>query len=109
MLGEDLVLDPGLAVLADPARLLREHYRRLTLERQDDVRVAVQEPEAGEVAHGPLETRVLRARDHDGVEAVLLRLRADVRVPALDLGLRRHSVLPLTSCVSARLSGAATP
>src|SRR5581483_4108839 len=110
VLREDLVLDPGLRVVADPARLLREDDRRLALERQDDVGVAVQDPEAGEVADGSLEARVLRAGDDDGVEAVLRRLLADVRVPPLDLRLARHALsFPLISSVSARLSGASTP
>ena len=72
VLGEDLVLDPGLAVVADPPRLLREDHGRVALDREDDVRVAVQEPEAGEVADCPLEPGVLGAGDDDGVQAVLL-------------------------------------
>src|SRR5581483_1134017 len=67
------------------------------------------DPEAREVPHRTLEARVLRAGDDDGVEPVLLSLRADVGVAALDLLPARQATLPLISCVSARLSGASTP
>ena len=63
MVDEDLVLDPRRPVLADVAGLAREHDRRLALEREQDVRVAVDDHEAGHVRDGALEARVLVARD----------------------------------------------
>ena len=90
MLGEDLLLDPRLAVVADPAGLLREDDRRVALDRHDDVGVAVQDPEAGEVANRALEARVLGAGDDDRVDVVRLRGLANrARSRRLDLRLRR--------------------
>jgi hypothetical protein len=112
VLGEDLVVDPRLRVVADPARLFREDDGRLALGREDDVRVAVEDPEAGEVAHRALEARVLGAGDDHRVEPVARGRLAHVGVPALDLLLARHlqvSSNPWISCVSARLSGVSTP
>src|SRR5581483_8306236 len=114
VLGEDGVLDEALAVLAHPAQLAREDDRRLALERHHDVRVAVEQAEAGEVAHGALEARVLGACDDDGVEPVARGGPADVAVAAIDLlPARPHADAlpssPLTSAVSARFSGASTP
>ena len=114
MLGEDL-LHPRLAVVADPARLAREDDRRVAVDRHDDVGVAVEDAEARQVADGALEARVLGAGDDDRVDAGRLRGLPNVGVALLDLGLRRraHSLRllssPLTSAVSARLSGASTP
>ena len=79
---EDL-LELGGAVLADVARLAREDDLRLAVGGHDDVRVAVDDLEAGEVGHRPLEPAVLAARDDQRVELVLRHRRADVRVPAL--------------------------
>src|SRR5439155_2683097 len=107
VLGEDLVLDPGLAVIADPARLAREDDRRFAFGRQDDVRVAVEDPETGHVPDRALEARVLRAGAYDRVDALLLGRLAHRGVAPLDLG--HPNSFPLISAVSARLSGASTP
>ena len=70
-----------------------EQQRRIELDSRD---------------HRTNRLHVLRAGDDDGVEAVLLRLGADVGVAALNLGFAGHT-LPLINCVSARLSGASMP
>ena len=112
MLGEDLRLDPGLGVVADPARLAWEDDRRVPVDRQDDVRVAMKDPKAREVADGTLEAGVLGARDDHGVEAVGGGSLANVGVAALDVGRGRHGrghSRPFTSAVSERFRGASTP
>src|SRR5262249_34959976 len=53
--GEDLLPDLRVAVLADIAGLGREDDRRLALARHEDIRIAVDDLEAGEVRHGALE------------------------------------------------------
>src|SRR5262249_12254475 len=98
VLGEDLVLDPRLRVVADPARLLREYDGRLAFDRQNDVGVPVEYPEAGEVANRAFEPGVLGPGDDDGVQPVADRGLTHVGVPALDLLLARHlqfSSIPL--------------
>ena len=78
---EDLLGDLRVAVLADVARLGREHDRRLAVERHDDVRVAVDDLEAGQIRDRALEARVLGAADERGIEAVALERGAHPRVP----------------------------
>src|SRR5207247_5124390 len=111
--GEDLILDPGRAVLADVARLGGEHDRRLALPRQQHVGVSMDDDETGHVCHGALEARVLRAGDEDRVDAVLVHSRADEPVTALDFRRTSQSFhdssTPRTSAQTALLSGVATP
>ena len=87
---EDLLFDPGRAVLADIACLAGEDDRRLAVERQEDVGVAVDDHEAGQVRHGALEARVLVARHDRRVEPVAGERLPDPPVPPLDLRLIRH-------------------
>src|SRR5437667_9372354 len=107
VIGEDLLLDPALPVLADVARLRREDDRWLTLEREQDVRVTVDDEEAGEVADGALEAGVLAAGGDDRVELVLGHRLPDQLVPPL--GLYHDSSSPLTSAVIISFSGVGTP
>ena len=79
-------------MLADVARLAREDDRRLALEREHHVGVAVDDREAGEVGDGALEARVLAARDERGVEPVARERLAHVREAPLDVRVR--SLLP---------------
>src|SRR5262245_13737350 len=114
MLGEDLLLDPGFGMVADPARLTRVDDRRIAVEGHDDVGVAMQDSEAGQVANGTLEARVLRAGDDYRVHVVGLCGLANRVQASVDLhvrGLRHQSLLssPFTSAVSARFSGPSTP
>ena len=51
----------------------------------DDVRVAVDDLEAGHVRDGALEAAVLVAGDDQGVEPVLAHRGSDVRVPSFEL------------------------
>ena len=108
---EDL-LELGRPVLADVARLRREHDVRLPVRRHDHVRVAMDDLEAGQVRHGTLEARVLAAGDDERVEVVRGHRGPDVRVPSLQLGAQRCShdaSSPLMSDVIASLSGVGTP
>ena len=77
LVDEHLVLDPRRAVLADVARLAREDDRRLALERQQHVGVAVHDHEARHVRDRALEAGVLVARDDHRVEAVARHRLAD--------------------------------
>ena len=106
--GEDLLGDLGVAVLADVARLGREDDRRLALAREKDVRVAVDDLEAGEIGDGALEARVLGAADERRVEPVALEPLAHPRVPGGQLCVHDAST-PFTSAWIAALSGVATP
>src|SRR6266511_1112782 len=106
LVGEDL-LERRLAVLANVARLGREDDRRLSLARQQDVRVAVHDREAAHVRHGPLEARVLGAADDDGVEAVARHRLPDVRMSPGQLVHEASS--PLTSAQTAWFAGVGTP
>ena len=108
MVGEHLVLDPGRPVLADVARLGREDDRRLALEREQNVGVAVDDLEAGEVRDRALEAGVLAAGDEHGVEPVAppaprARGRTGGRALAHDLS------TPLISAATASFSGVGTP
>src|SRR5262249_6068631 len=107
-LDEDLLGDLRVAVLADVARLGREDDRRIALHRQNDVRVAMDDLEAGEVRDRALEAGVLRAADERGVEAVPLERGAHTRVPRSYLCVQLASV-PLMSAQIASLSGVGTP
>ena len=87
-------------MLADVASLGREHDERVAVRREDDVRVAVNDLEAGHVGHGTLEAAVFVARDDQGVEPVLSHGRPRVRVAALELCSYVHEAsTPLTSVV----------
>ena len=77
------LLELGRPVLADVAGLGGEHDERLAVRRHDDVRVAVDDLEAGEVRDRALEARVLAPRDDERVEVVLRHRGADVRVASL--------------------------
>ena len=120
---EHLLVDPRRPVLAHVAGLRREHDRRVAVDGQQDVRVAVDDHEAAEIGDGPLEARVLVAAHEDGVEAVALGGLADEPVPALDL-LGRQAVVgrlagssyccqdcstPFTRAQIAAFSGVGTP
>ena len=93
---ELLPLDPGRAVLADVTRLGREDDRRLTVDRQQHVRVPVHDHETAQIRDRALEARVLVAADDHRIESVSLRGFAHEPVPPFDLVLRqvrigRHS------------------
>ena len=112
---EDLLVDPGRAVLADVAGLAREDDRRFALARQEHVGVAVDDHEAREVGDRALEAGVLGAGDDRGVEAVALERLADQVVAAVDLrpGEGAHvfqdASTPLTSARIASCPGVGTP
>ncbi len=81
----EALLDQGRAVLADVARLRREDDERVAVGGDDDVCVAVDDLEAGQVGDGSLEARVLAAGDDEAVERMLGHRRTDVRVAPLEL------------------------
>ena len=103
---ELLLGDRGVAVLADVARLAREDDRRVAVDRDEDVGVAVHDRETAHVRHGTLEAGVLRAADERRVEPVALERRADVRMPAPHFV--HESSTPFTSAQIAWLSGVGT-
>ena len=106
--GEDLLGDLGVAVLADVARLRGEDDRRISLERHEDVGVAVDDLEAGEVGDRALEAGVLGSADERGVETVPLERLAHTRVSCRQLCVHEAST-PFTSAWIAALSGVGTP
>jgi hypothetical protein len=109
-LREDLVVDPRCPVLADVARLCREHDRGLPVPGQQHVGVAMDDPEARQVRHRALEPRVLGAAHDDGVEGVRVHRLADNGVATLDLRTAHHDRSnPLTSAQIARFCGVGTP
>ena len=105
---EHLLLDPGRLVLADVARLRRKDDRRVALDRQEHVRVAVDDVEAGQVPHRPLEARVLAARRDHRLHALALGRLPDQPVPPLGLPHHDRST-PFTSARIASFSGVGTP
>ena len=117
---EHLLVDPRRAVLADVARLAREDDRRLAVDRQQHVGVAVHDHEAAEIRHRALEAGVLVAAHDHGVEAVARRRLADRAGsgarsrPAADRCTSAHlcchdSSTPFTSAQIASFSGVGTP
>src|SRR5581483_8737649 len=104
---ELLVGDRRVAVLADVARLAREHDRRLALERDEDVRVAVDDGEAADVRDRSLEARVLGAADDGRVQPVARQCRPDVRMPPAHFV--HDASTPFTSAQIAWLRGVGTP
>ena len=110
---EHLLVDPGLLVLAHVAGLDREDDRWVALERQEHVRVAVDDDEAGHVPNGALEAAVLAPGDDHGVEAVAREGLAHVRVAALDVRwghvCAHDASSPLIRAVTASFKGVGTP
>ena len=98
-------------MLAYVAGLGREDNGRLAVQREQHVRVAVDDHEPRQVGHRPLEARVLAAGDDGGVEVVSRERLPDVPEPPLDLGAHRShdASSPLISAVTASFSGAPTP
>src|SRR5262249_59624974 len=105
--GEDLLLDLRVAVLADVARLGREHDRRLAVARHDHVRVAMDDLEAREVRDRSLEARVLGAAHERSVEPVALEGPANPRVTCGQFCVHEAST-PFTSDWIAALRGVGT-
>src|SRR6266508_632638 len=106
VLGEDLVLDPRLGVVADPAGLLGEDDRRVALDGEDDVGVA------------PLDLRLARHPRSLIIHVAPRGTRGATQGEPLGspeppsptaAQLRHAAVLALISAVSARFSGASTP
>src|SRR5581483_6398991 len=106
--GEDLLLDPGVAMLPDVARLRREDDRRLAVHGKKHVRVAVDDLEAGEVRHRALETRVLGAADERSVEVVPLESLTHPQMPRGQIYVHDASN-PLMSAWIMAWRGVATP
>ena len=79
---EDL-LELRRPVLADVARLGREDDLCIAVRRHDDIGVAMDDLEAGQIRHCALEPRVLAAGDDQRVEVVRGHRGADVRVSPL--------------------------
>ena len=79
------LLERRRAVLADVAGLGGEDDERLAVGGDDDVGVAVDDLEAGEVGHRPFEPGVLAAGDDEGVEPVLAHGSPNVGVASLEL------------------------
>ena len=98
---------------ADVPRLCREDDRRFALEPQEDVRVAVDDLEAGEVRDRAFEAGVLGAGHDDGVDTGVRHRVADADVAARSLVVR-HCVCthdrsnPFTSAQIAVLRGVGT-
>src|SRR5205814_9771413 len=85
----------------------REDDRGLALQRQEHVRIPVDDREAAHVCHSALEAGVLRAADEGGVEAVARERLADVSVAAGHLV--HDASNPFTSAQIAAFSGVGTP
>ncbi len=82
------LLEKRGAVLADVARLRREDDERVAVGWHDDVRVAVDDLEAGHVRHCALEARVLAAGDDEAVELSGSHRLPDVGVAPVELDAR---------------------
>ena len=96
-------------MLAHVAGLSGEDDRRVSLAREDHVRVAVHDLESRHVRHGAFEPGVLGATDDEGVQVLRLHRLADEAVATLDF-LRAHHDRsnPFTSAQIARFSGVGT-
>ena len=106
MVDEDLILDPRVAVLADVAGLGGEDDRRVAFPGEQDIRVAVDDQEPGQVANGALEAGVLAACDDERVQIVLRERVAHEAVAAVYLA--HEASRPWISAVIAALSGVGT-
>ena len=117
---EHLLVDPRRPVLADIARLAREDDRRLGVDREQHVRVSMDDHETAQVRHRALEARVLVAAHEHGVEAVACGRLANEPIPALDLVLRKIRIrrfaycchdcsTPFTSAQIVSFNGVGTP
>ena len=108
---EDLLELRG-SVFAHVPRLGREDDVRLSVRRQDDVRIAMDDLEAGHVGDGALEAAVLAAGDDQRVQIVLGHRGPNVAVASVQLGAQRCSheaSSALMSWVIASFSGVGTP
>src|SRR3954469_13773386 len=94
-------------MLADVAGLGGEDDRRVALEREQDVRVAVHDREAAHVRDGALEAAVLGAAHEHRVEAIARERFAYVGVAAGHLV--HDASNPFTSAQTASFRGAGTP
>ncbi len=82
--GPDFFLHERLLLVADPAGFLREDQRRLALQRDQDVDVAMNDLEARGVEDRAFESGVLIAANDERVDILLAHGGADVVVAALD-------------------------
>src|SRR5258705_551089 len=89
-LGPNLILDPGLFLVADPAGFQGKNQSDLALLRENHIGIAVHDFETRHVAHRALEAGILIAAHDQRVQAVALHGLAKVTVAALDFGWRGH-------------------
>ena len=82
---DEHLLEHSGAMLADVARLAREDDQRVAVRGDDDIRVAVDDLEPGEVRHRPLEAGVLGARHDERVELSRSHRCPDVGETAFEL------------------------
>src|SRR5262249_26363417 len=92
--GPDLVFDPGLGFVADPARLAREDKRGFAVEREKNIDVAVHDLEARHIKDRAFESGVLVTADDQSVQPLGLHARANVGVTARNFLLTRQIVPP---------------
>src|SRR5262249_7174137 len=103
--GPDLIVHPGLFLVADPAGFAREHKCGLAVHRNQHVYITVNDFETGGVEDCAFESSVLVAADNEGVEVLLLHSRANVFVAAIDFFLTWQSALyPCTPHNSAAIN-----
>ena len=82
--GPDVVFDPGLLLVADPAGFAWKDERGIAVEREQHVNVAMDDFESGGVQDGAFETGVLVSADDKGVEIFRSHAGADVFITAVD-------------------------
>jgi hypothetical protein len=86
-IGPDLIADPGLGFVTDPARFARENKSGLAYERKKHVHVAMNNFEAGHVEGGAFKTGILIAANDKRIKALLLHGGTHVIVAAFDFAL----------------------
>ena len=90
-LGPDFFLHERLLLVADPARLLREDQRRIALQRDENIHVAMNDLEARGVEDSAFEAGILVAADDERVDILFAHGGADVGVAAI--GFRMGSAI----------------
>jgi hypothetical protein len=89
-IGPNFLLHEGLLLVADPARLLREHQHRIASQRDENAHITMYDLETRGVEYGAFEARVLVAADDERVDALFAHRGADIGVSAIDFYLGGH-------------------
>ena len=86
----DLVFNPGLRLVANPARLAREYQRGFVFQREQHVNISMHDLEPRRIEHGAFKTGVLIAANDERVDSRRSHARSNVLVAALDFVLARQ-------------------